>query len=637
MRQKSALALRVTLTLVALLTVWGSLAAQSSAGMEGDVEQGWSPGQKADWYSKSQGSRLIPWRWLEALEQPLSDRRLLEPGYLAQFRYLPGSPAGDTPTLPLGFVLDDQPDDKFSEITRLRWFVGQGSRERWVGMTCAACHTGELTYKTRRLRIEGAPAMADYQGFIRSLDRALEATQSDPEKWSRFRIRVLGDKDTSENRQMLRREFGRYLRWQLQLEAANDTTLAYGYGRLDAFGHIFNKVALRIGGEMKDRNPSDAPVSYPFLWNIHQHDKVQWNGIAPNSVIGGDLDLGALARNVGEVVGVFADLQVLPWGPALNGYPTSARVENLIALERLVGQLKPPAWPKAFPPIDAERWDRGRVIFTRQGSCAGCHAVLARDDLTTPIKAKMIPLSGPQGIGTDPWMACNAYSYAIDSGKLQRTPSGFFWGTPHREREQVANLLGTVVIGSVYQQKVEVASDLAKQMANLKPFAIQPLSPEMIALGAKVLRDPAQPDAKDTRLRACMHGSHEALAYKARPLTGVWATGPFLHNGSVPTLYDLLLPPSQRPVVFSLGTREFDPVRVGFTNEHSTSGVIVPSEEGESGFVFRVYNASGEPIAGNSNGGHDYGNASLTEADRWALVEYMKAVGAKRDGDRIRH
>ena len=52
--------------------------------------------------------------------------------------------------------------------------------------------------------------------------------------------------------------------------------------------------------------------------------------------------------------------------------------------------------------------------------------------------------------------------------------------------------------------------------------------------------------------------------YAARPLYGIWAAAPYLHNGSVPTLHDLLLPPEQRPKTFALGGREYDPVKLGF-------------------------------------------------------------------------
>src|SRR5262249_23213993 len=52
--------------------------------------------------------------------------------------------------------------------------------------------------------------------------------------------------------------------------------------------------------------------------------------------------------------------------------------------------------------------------------------------------------------------------------------------------------------------------------------------------------------------------------YVARPLVSIWATAPYLHNGSVPTLHDLLLPAKDRPKLFPVGHREFDPVKLGY-------------------------------------------------------------------------
>ncbi|MFP6762192.1 MAG: hypothetical protein VB858_01200, partial [Planctomycetaceae bacterium] len=59
--------------------------------------------------------------------------------------------------------------------------------------------------------------------------------------------------------------------------------------------------------------------------------------------------------------------------------------------------------------------------------------------------------------------------------------------------------------------------------------------------------------------------------YPARPLAGVWSTAPFLHNGSVPTIYHLLLPADQRPRTFYVGSREFDPEKLGFHFEDDAS------------------------------------------------------------------
>ena len=52
--------------------------------------------------------------------------------------------------------------------------------------------------------------------------------------------------------------------------------------------------------------------------------------------------------------------------------------------------------------------------------------------------------------------------------------------------------------------------------------------------------------------------------YRARPLNGVWATAPYIHNGSVPSLYWMLTPQAERPKQFCMGARDFDPKQVGF-------------------------------------------------------------------------
>ena len=86
---------------------------------------------------------------------------------------------------------------------------------------------------------------------------------------------------------------------------------------------------------------------------------------------------------------------------------------------------------------------------------------------------------------------------------------------------------------------------------------------------------------------------------------GVWARGPYLHNGSVPTLYDLLLPPTQRPKQFYRGCSVLDEKKVGWTCA--------------AGFVFKT------SLPGNGNQGHEYGT-KLDDDERWALVEYMKGL-----------
>ncbi|OZA43417.1 MAG: hypothetical protein B7X81_11300 [Hydrogenophilales bacterium 17-61-76] len=99
--------------------------------------------------------------------------------------------------------------------------------------------------------------------------------------------------------------------------------------------------------------------------------------------------------------------------------------------------------------------------------------------------------------------------------------------------------------------------------------------------------------------------------YVAQFLDGIWLRAPYLHNGSVPTLADLLMPPAQRPQVFWRGYDVYDPVRVGFV-------VQGPAAE-----------RAGTPLdtrqRGNSNQGHDFGTA-LQARDKAALLEYLKTL-----------
>ncbi|MGB8433780.1 MAG: hypothetical protein WCE38_05940, partial [Burkholderiales bacterium] len=96
----------------------------------------------------------------------------------------------------------------------------------------------------------------------------------------------------------------------------------------------------------------------------------------------------------------------------------------------------------------------------------------------------------------------------------------------------------------------------------------------------------------------------------------VWATPPFMHNGSVPNLYEMLVPAGERTKKFYVG-REFDPVKVGLDTS-GTTGFLVDTS-----------------LRGNSNAGHSFedgplGNGvigpRLTEEQRWALVEYLKSI-----------
>jgi len=94
------------------------------------------------------------------------------------------------------------------------------------------------------------------------------------------------------------------------------------------------------------------------------------------------------------------------------------------------------------------------------------------------------------------------------------------------------------------------------------------------------------------------------------PLEGLWLRGPYLHNGSVPTLADLLEEPANRPKVFYRGYDVLDPQKVGFVSEGAAE---------QSGFRYDT------SVPGNGNGGHLWGT-TLSAADKRAMIEYLKTL-----------
>jgi mono/diheme cytochrome c family protein len=115
--------------------------------------------------------------------------------------------------------------------------------------------------------------------------------------------------------------------------------------------------------------------------------------------------------------------------------------------------------------------------------------------------------------------------------------------------------------------------------------------------------------------------------YVAVPLDGIWARAPYLHNGSVPTLWDLLAAPDKRPARFYRGLDVYDPTKVGFVSDQAAPVVVagagaVTVRAASTARAGRLFDTA-QP--GNGNHGHVFGT-TLPDADKWALIEYLKTL-----------
>jgi hypothetical protein len=569
--------------------------------------QGWSAADRETFYTTSQGSHLIPYAWFKALkrtdvDEPFAADKLQRYGFLAH-DVSQANPEG----LPVGFVIDGP--------------VASGQ----LGLTCAACHTGQLEYAqggvVHALRIDGGPAKTDAQQFLADLLAASRATLAEPARFDAFAKAVLGPGANAAKAAQVKDGLGK---WVAQFGEFMDISLPaaspWGPGRLDAFGMIFNRIAARDLGIRDNYKVADAPVRYPFVWNASRQDRTQWNGGVQNG-----LYIQALGRNTGEVLGVFADfaphrlIPPTPLAPAIIDFKNnSINFAGLQTLEEKIAALRPPPWPREIFGLDEQLAAKGKPLF--DANCGSCHAVQASLDLPglwrTPILA----------VGTDPKMLKNSQRTAQPGpllGALMPPPA---IGARINDPAKAGDLLATAVVGTLLAEAFvppvppptklvqsgvfrALRGDFAEHFPgeNLDTL-VDPRRLATARIGALLKLKPFI-DAKVSNMFRPPPAVGEA-AYESRVLDGVWAVAPYLHNGSVPNLWELMKPAKDRKSSFMVGSRIFDPKNVGYAVD-------------ESPFKTGTFLADPANANGNGNGGHEFG-AALTDDERWQIIEYMK-------------
>ncbi|WP_341502553.1 cytochrome c [Gallaecimonas sp. GXIMD4217] len=503
------------------------------------LEQNWDDKQRdIAWYS-SFGSRIVPLPWFLALERADGEQPFSSPGNLARFGFAQaGSSERNPHGLPIGLASTPPHQGR-----------------QWLGLGCSACHSGQIYRGGKALHIDGGQALVDFQLFEHEFIAALKATLADPAKFGRFAASV------GEEPGKLKAELEARSRKLVARAELNATRHAYGRGRLDAFGQIFNAVTADFLAIPDNRREPDAPVSYPVLWDAPHLDLVQWNASAPNA------GPGPLLQNATTALAVFGELDIHSDG---LGYGSSIEVNNLAEIQNLWYRLRAPAWPEQhLGAIDRELAGRGQALY--QANCQSCHGLAEETQGHRKLKATAVPVAE---VGTDPTMAANFVNARAKSGAFEGKKLLYAAGPVLGAEASSIELVLHATVGALLHHPVE---SLAAGFEGAHKVD-----------GAKVSTRP--------------------YTYKARPLSGIWASAPYLHNGSVPTLAALLS--GQRPARFPVGKVEFDPVAVGLS-----SRVLAPDQVS--------WFDTAEP--GNDNGGHRYGS-QLSEAERTALLEYLKTL-----------
>jgi hypothetical protein len=528
-----------------------------AASIKLDQGSDWTELRRRQYYSVDQGSRLIKYSWIKALRQD-NGQPFLEDS-LSRYGYLPNSASPEK--LPIGF---------------------QVSKDGWLGVTCAACHTRQIEVGGQQYRVDGGPTLADFHKFLSDLDQTMGRALANKEEFIEVAKRVKGkDIPGSEYPGLKAKVLEWYTPYHEQM-ARSLPNPPWGPGRLDAVSMIFNRLSgLDIGPAPSFMIPdnmvkADAPTRYPFLWNASRQDTTQWPGFALN----GD-DLLALLRNQGEVIGVFADFHPLPGKKGVD-YKTrnSTSFTGLNKAEELIKKMGPPKWPW---PVNQTLVDQGKPLYEKYCG-AGCHEIKKG-------AFRLLNPFGPswatpiQNVGTD-IREYQVLTREVNTGVLagEEIPFLHKLGT----RDTAFNLLEQAVYGSLMSSNSWLSGINA---------GLSLVSKAASVLG--VIGDGFKPKL-------------EVGAYEARVLQGIWAAAPYLHNGSVPTMVELLKPAIERVSEFKIGPA-YDIVNIGLAvDQPSTDQTLVTTD-------------CGQLDSGSSHCGHEYGT-KLNPDEKKALIEYLKTL-----------
>jgi hypothetical protein len=468
----------------------------------------------------------------------------------------------------------------------------------FLGLNCAFCHTTEISYRGTTHRIEGGPSLQFNTRFLKSLLETL-GDNITPQKFVPFASKVLQRRKqpvTPETLDEFKKEVASILPPLIERGGRDISPEAWGPGRFDALGRGMNTVFAALSPD--NLRPANAPVSIPALWGAWEYDWVQWSGSIQHP----------LARNIAQVIGVNASLfawtkngsdQTAPDGDV---YRSSLDTDSLKKVEHLARHLLPPRWPSSFPPIDRALAARGRDLYhgvpfgepdaakrTVPNLCAHCHVgrQIEPRPASGPIRAlTMVP---QKEVGTD-----------------------------------------SLYLENFSQRKI----DLSRIGLRLMPAkdAIKTVTDELLKRH--------QID-KDPEYQGLTNTWRDDANYIARPHLAIWATAPYLHNGSVPNLWELLSPAEERHTCFQLRPNmEFDPQRVGYVVLECTENLMFRDPLG--GFDFKTR------LPGNGNGGHEFKGrkeqdgceadskkpgvlgCAIPEPDRRAIIEYLKTCDLER-------
>lgn len=599
------------------------------------------------WHHLAEGSELYPLAWILALEQPGTGKPFLDNP--ERFGLIADSvPSAENPYgLPIGMTAEVSRDLRFAGV-------------QMVGVNCAACHVSELKQQGKRVAlIDGAPNLFDLTALYRGLVEATAATFADVSKAWQFASRLhrlanapdrphlatimppdaaavldrftdlaslrqggelekaLAARIETIHREELRRpaidlkagltvrssdaalekhaEAVRNARDRLRLAVPEDVRKAAAAVRrktLDA--------ALPDTAGIADKAPADDSP----LKTLTQGART---ATVSETLVYFIETLRLLKARAAFLVGLVSQGNVARTDPGFGRVDAFGGARNLMFPQNAGPLTAPVSYPHLWnlDQIVWLHWDGNSTSLLERnvGQALGLGAVFVPGTFeSTALPEHLVELEKLARKITPPAWPAHAFG-AIDQAKAKRGAEVFarYCQACHRALEANGNM------GDHSTDLKSIGTDPLRVVNFGQAVGAEEFD---VAL-SRVLKDVARKAGGTVRQQKEWRTT--VKGYANRPLVAAWATAPYLHNNSVPTLHDLLLPADQRPRKFWVGSREYDAQKLGYqTAEDDT----IPQSLVDTS------------LPGNSNAGHSgpqYGT-SMTEEERADLLEYLKGL-----------
>ncbi|MCP4499833.1 MAG: cytochrome c [Deltaproteobacteria bacterium] len=583
------------------------------------VDVGLSDADRELYYTKAEGSELFPYKLFLHLNN-LGDKKTkgLFKENLERFGMVYDDQISER-GLPVGMTVQMSKDTEHFNL-------------EMVGVNCAMCHVSEWTHNGTAYRVDGGPSMVDMQLFYSDMLKSIVGTFINPaELWSFLRRYnaegrasgassggasppTLKQLHSHDSLKAMNEKGGFEKALAAELFKAHAEEMAKEAPKEEEFQQVSSD---DDGKKESDSTPEPVPPPKPILRDYSRF-KTLTPAARSSSAASGDVvakqtveDFLEMMRLLRARATFFTRLITRNNGtvPGNGRVDAFGAARNLLFDTDVQKPTAPVSWPHLWEIDKLEwlHWDANTNSITERniGQALGLGAVFETKNFTSTIDAKNLCAleKVAKKMKAPKWPAAFGTLDEVKSAKGKAvfakhclschehanidTPLAAIGTNPNR-----ANNFANDVGGVPFPEAIAPLLSKLKAQA----FADAKMTPEEIAdceMVKPVWRGPRR--------------------YAGRVLAGIWASPPYLHNGSVPTLYDLLLPLSERPSQFFVG-RDYDSVKVGI----KTSGL-------PGSFLYEVAKE------GNDTRGHTYGTqpvseGGMSEDERLELLEYLKSL-----------